>query len=328
MKKVSKVFIIFAILTIFVAIYTTTLVLLPKQINEVIIDIPKGESAKDIAEKLYEKSIIRSEGIFYLYVKLFDIDKTLSFGKYHFAGELSIPEIVKVLEQGKVVLRKVTIPEGLTITKTAKVLSQYGFVDQNKFVTLCNDSLFARELTGFPILSLEGFLYPETYHFPYEVSEKYIIKKLVQEFFSQTQNFDFVPNKGLSFYEILVLASIVEREARFRDEQPKIASVYLNRIKYNYKLQADPTVAYALELKGKIRKKIYYRDLEVDSPFNTYKNYGLPPAPICSPAKSAIQAVLEPAETDYFFFFANGSGRHEFNQTYQQHLDQQNNLDK
>ena len=309
-------------------LYAVSHVILPKKVNEVLIDISKGESAHSIAAKLYEKKVISSKRIFYLYVKFTDIDKTLSFGKYHFSGELSLPDVVKILKLGKVVLRKITIPEGLTIKKTAKVLSQYGFVDQDKFITLCNDSLFAKKLTGFSAASLEGFLYPETYHFPFEVSEQYIIKTLVQEFFSQTRDFDFAPNRGLNFYETIVLASIVEREARFRDEQPTIASVYLNRIKYNYKLQADPTVAYALELQGKIRKKIYYRDLKIDSPYNTYKNFGLPPAPICSPAISAIQAVLEPAETDYFFFFANGSGRHEFNQTYQQHINQQNTFNK
>ena len=328
MKRIQKIIIAVIIVIVILVLYVTSLVILPKKVNEVLIDISKGESALAIAEKLYERNVIRSIRIFYLYVKFTDMDKTLSFGKYHFSGELSLPEVVEILGLGKVVLRKVTIQEGLTIIKTARVLSQYGFAEYDKFVNLCNDSLFARKLTGFSVSSLEGFLYPETYHFPYEVSEQYIIKTLVQEFFSQTQDFDFVPNRDLDFYETLILASIVEREARFKDEQTTIASVYLNRIKYNYKLQADPTVAYALELQGKIRKKIYYRDLKVDSPYNTYKNFGLPPSPICSPSISAIQAVLEPAETDFFFFFANGSGRHEFNQTYQQHLDQQNVINK
>lgn len=326
MKPIYKILIGLTITIALVAVYILTIINLPKQINESIIDIAKGEPAKKIAEQLHEKGIIRSKNIFYFYVKLYEIDKKLSFGKYHFAGKLSIPEVVDILEQGKVVLRKVTIPEGLTVRKTARVLSQYGFVDNEKFITLCNDSLYAKKLTGFPINSLEGFLYPETYHFPYEASEEYIIKTLVQSFFEQTQNFDFAPNKGLDFYNTIILASIVEREARFSDEQPTIASVYLNRLKYNYKLQADPTVAYALELDGRKRKKIYYRDLKIDSPFNTYKHFGLPPSPICSPSVSTIQAVLKPAETDYFFFFANGNGRHEFNQTYQQHLQQQNRL--
>ncbi len=328
MKPTRKIIIAFVTVIVILTLYVVSLVILPKKINEVLIDVSKGESAHSIAEKLYEKNVIRSKRVFYLYVKFTDMDKILSFGKYHFSGKLSIPDVVNILKLGKVILRKVTVPEGLTIKKTARVLSQYGFVDHNKFIAICNDSLFAKKLTGFSVSSLEGFLYPETYHFPYEVSEQYIIKTLVQEFFSQTQDFDFVPNNVLDFYETLVLASIVEREARFRDEQPTIASVYLNRIKYNYKLQADPTVAYVLEQQGKIRKKIFYRDLNIDSPYNTYKNLGLPPTPICSPAVSAIQAVLEPAETDYFFFFANGNGRHEFNQTYQQHINQQNSINK
>ena len=328
MKRTRKIIIAVVIVIVVLVLYATSLVILPKKVNEVLIDISHGESALSIAEKLYEKNVIRNIRVFYLYVKFTDMDKILSFGKYHFSGKLSLLEVVDILGSGKVVLRKVTIPEGLTIIKTARVLSQYGFADYDKFVALCNDSLFARKLTGFSVSSLEGFLYPETYHFPYEVSEEYIIKTLVQEFFSQTQSFDFAPNSDLNFYETLILASIVEREARFKEEQTTIASVYLNRIKYNYKLQADPTVAYALEQQGKIRKKIYYRDLKIDSPYNTYKNYGLPPTPICSPAISSIQAVLEPAETDYFFFFANGSGRHEFNQTYQQHINQQNLINK
>ncbi len=324
MKVLRKIIISIIIVVIITSITIVSLIFLPKDVNEVLIDISKGESAHSIAEKLYEKKVIRNKQVFYLYVKFTNIDKTLSFGKYHFSGELSLPDVLEILKLGKVVLRKVTIPEGLTVKKTAKILSQYGFVDQEKFITLCTDSLFAKKQTGFSVRTLEGFLYPETYHFPYEVSEQYIIKALVQEFFKQTQDFDFVPNKDLDFYETLILASIVEREARYRDEQPTIASVYLNRIKDNYKLQADPTVAYALEKRGKLRRKIYYRDLNIDSPYNTYKNFGLPPSPICSPAVSAIKAVLEPAETDFFFFFANESGRHEFNQTYQQHINQQN----
>ncbi|MDP8269255.1 MAG: endolytic transglycosylase MltG [Candidatus Tenebribacter davisii] len=328
MKLTKKVIIIFSIIILLWILYIVSLVVIPKNIDEVLIDISKGETARTIANKLYDKDIIRSKKVFYLYVKFTNIDKTLSYGKYHFSGELSLTDVAEVLKLGKVVLRKVTIPEGLTISKTAIVLSQYGFVDQVKFINLCNDSLFARKLTGFSVSSLEGFLYPETYHFPYEVSEQYIIRSLVQEFFSQTKDLDFVPNKERTFYETLILASIVEREARFIDEQPIIASVYLNRIKYNYKLQADPTVAYALEKLGKIRKKIYYRDLSIDSPYNTYKYSGLPPTPICSPSISSINAIFNPAETDYFFFFANSSGHHEFNQTYQQHINQQNRKNK
>jgi len=225
-----------------------------------------------------------------------------------------------------VLLNKITIPEGLTAWKTCKLLARKEFGTYQGFLSLCNDSLFAKKLTGFNIPNLEGFLYPETYHFPEKVTEKFILSHIVKEFFNQTAELDFRPNKKLDFYETIILASIVEREAKIEDEKPTIASVYVNRIKYNYKLQADPTVAYVLELQGKHRKKLYYRDLKIDSPYNTYKHLGLPPTPICSPSKSSIAAVLDPADTDFFFFFADGSGRHEFTQTYQQHIFRQNQL--
>jgi len=123
------------------------------------------------------------------------------------------------------------------------------------------------------------------------------------------------------------MASIIEKEAHYDDEKPTIASVYLNRIEYNMKLQADPTVAYILEQMGRSRKKLYYKDLTIDAPHNTYIYKGLPPTPICSPSITSISGVLYPKETDYFFFFANPrSRRHIFSQTYSQHLSKQRDL--
>ncbi|MCF7859855.1 MAG: endolytic transglycosylase MltG [Candidatus Cloacimonetes bacterium] len=328
MKLYLKITSVIGILLVVTVLLLAVHALIPRKLNEVIIDIPRGASARAIAAQLYDNNIIPNKLTFYFYVKLTNIEKELSYGKYLFSGKQSIPDIIRTLHEGNVVLRKATIPEGLTIRKTAKLLSQKGFIDYEKFVALSNDSIFVKKLTGFSIPSLEGFLFPETYHLPYEASEQYIIKALVENFFKQTQDLDFAPTNNLNFYEIIILASIVEKEAKFKEELGTIASVYLNRIKYDYKLQADPTIAYALEQKGKIRRKIYYRDLKIESPYNTYMYMGLPPTPICSPSASAIQAVLNPEETDFFFFFANGNGYHEFNQTYQQHINQQNSLRK
>ena len=148
---------------------------------------------------------------------------------------------------------------------------------------------------------------------------------MVEQHFSQTKDLDFSHSKEMDYYQILILASIVEKEAQFDEEKPTIASVYLNRLEVDMKLQADPTISYILEQKGKKRKKIYYKDLKIDSPYNTYLYKGLPPTPICTPSKSAIKAVLEPEETDYFYFFASGGGKHTFSQTYSQHLSRQRN---
>ena len=299
------------------------LIFLPKQVNEVLMEIKKGETALSIAQKLSDHRVIRSKNSFYVFIKLTKSEGFLNYGKYLFKGKLALSDVIDTIKSGKVVLRKVTIPEALSVRKTCKLLAKEEFGDFQQFLDICNDPQIAKQFTGFSISSLEGFLYPETYHFPEGVSEKYIISHLVKSFFSQTADLNFVPDEQLDFYDVIILASIVEREARIEKEKPTIASVYLNRLNYHYKLQADPTIAYALEEQGKTRKKIYYKDLNIDSPYNTYKNYGLPPTPICSPYTTSIEATLKPAETDYFFFFANFGGRHEFSQTYAQHLSKQ-----
>ncbi len=304
--------------------YVMSLFFLPKRVNEVLVEIKKGETALSIAQKLSDHRVIRSKNSFYIFVKLTKSDGILSYGKYLFKGRLALSDVIKTIKSGKVVLNKITIPEGLSVRKTCKLLAKEEFGDFQQFLDICKNPKIAKQLTGFSISSLEGFLYPETYHFPEGVSEKYIISHLVKSFFSQTADMNFVPDEQLDFYEVIILASIVEREARIEKEKPTIASVYLNRLNYHYRLQADPTIVYALEEQGKIRKKIYYKDLSIDSPYNTYKHYGLPPTPICNPSVSSIQAVLEPEETDYFFFFATGTGQHEFTKTYDQHINQQN----
>ena len=323
MKKFLKYFLPFFILIILVSTYLAYLLYAPKEIKETIIAIEQGQSAQSIANRLYNKNLIRSKDAFYLYIRFTGSQGQLSYGKYLLKGSMNIIDVINLIKSGKVYLRKITIPEGLTAWKTCRLLAKNDFGDYHKFLSLCKDSTFAKKNTGFNIPNLEGFLYPETYHFPDDASEEFILSHIVKEFFNQTAELDFVPNKQLNFYETINLASIVEREARFDDEKPTIASVYINRLNYNYKLQADPTIAYFLELAGKTRKKIYYKDLRIKSPYNTYLNYGLPPTPICSPSVSSIAAVLNPAETDYFFFFANG-GRHEFTKTYKQHLNRQN----
>jgi UPF0755 protein len=292
----------------------------PIENGGVSITINKGEAAAHIAKKLYNNKVIRSKIWFRVYLMLTDSENELKFGRYLFADSMSLIQVINKLKRGEVLLKDVTIPEGLTIRKTCKILSDENLGDYTKFVSLCSDSLLVKKLTGFSKPSLEGFLYPETYSFSDYDSEEFIISHLVKRFFKETSELDFVPNDVLDFYNTIVLASIVEKEAMRDDEKPLIADVYLNRIESGHKLQADPTVAYILELEGKHRSKIYYRDLEIDSPYNTYKYKDLPPTPICNPSVSAIKAVLEPADTDYFFFFANNKGRHIFSQTYSQHL--------
>jgi UPF0755 protein len=311
---------IIAVLFIF-CFYSVYSLFLPIQVNETVIEIKQGESAQSIANKLFANHIIRSKNGFYFYSKITGSSKHLQQGKYLFNGSYTLFEVISLIKKGKIHLQRVTIPEGYSLRKTFRLLSGKGLGDAKIYSQLSVDTLFIKEMTGFSLSSLEGFLYPDTYLFPEEASEEFILRHLVRAFFSQTSDLDFKPHPTLSFYEILILASIVEKEAQVEDEKPLIASVYLNRIEQGgYKLQADPTVAYILEEQGRRRKKIYYKDLEIDSPYNTYKYFGLPPTPICSPSKTSILAVLEPEESDYFFFFANMKGRHIFSKTYNEHI--------
>jgi UPF0755 protein len=325
-KQKNIIFFAFVAVIIGFSIYLYNLFFLPLTVNETIFEVEKGDSALTIAKKLHQHNLIKNKNAFYYYVRLSGQQGDLSYGKYLFKEDINMLEVLKKIREGRVLLQKVTIPEGLPAWRICRLLSERGFGNYQRYVSLYTDSLFAKKVTGFNIPSLEGFLYPETYHLPDEASEEFILTLLVKEFFNQTAELDFKPNELLDFYDTIILASIVEMEARLSAEKPLIASVYLNRLKYSYKLQADPTVAYILELQGKRRSKIYYKDLLIDSPYNTYKYSGLPPTPICSPSHSSIDAVLNPAESDYFFFFADGSGGHTFTRTYEQHLFEQNQL--
>lgn len=170
-----------------------------------------------------------------------------------------------------------------------------------------------------PVASLEGYLFPDTYYFTYGQSEEEIIRQMVSRFVDVV--YPAVEGKigrwGLGLHEIVTLASIVEREVMADSERPLVASVYLNRLKINMPLQADPTVRYVMT---EDRSRVLYRDLEIDSPYNTYRNNGLPPGPIASPGLASIMAVLEPAETDYLFFVAKGDGTHQFSRTFSEHV--------
>ena len=319
--------ILLIIIILIFTIYSILTPLQPKLLREKLFEIKQGESAFTIARNLADAGIIRSKNWFYLIVRLSGSMKDLSYGQYLFDGNYNTFEVIDIIRSGDVYLRRITIPEGLTVKKACRRLSKYGFGDYKTFLSLVNDSTFAMKLTGFKIPSLEGFLYPETYYFPEGVKEEKVLENMVRRFFSQTADLDFKPNEKMDFYDTITLASIVEKEAVYNDEKPTIASVYLNRIDFGMKLQADPTVAYVLESQGKSRKKIYYKDLRIKSPYNTYMNRGLPPTPICSPSKTSIGAVLNPEDTNYLFFFANKTTRrHIFSQTYSQHLSKQREM--
>ena len=188
---------------------------------------------------------------------------------------------------------------------------------------LAKNPFFVQRITGFPVLNLEGFLYPDTYIFGYEMSDENILITMVNNFFRKLNQAHIEIDDLNSFYNQLILASIVEKEAIFNDEKPRIAGVYLNRLQRGMRLQADPTVTYHLESEFTHKAFVSYADTRMTTPHNTYVINGLPPYPICSPASSTIFSVLYPERTNYLFFFADRQGRHIFSETYAEHLQRQ-----
>lgn len=294
-----------------------------RDLEETLVRIEVGENATKISRKLSDKGIISHKTIFLSYLKYKKLDRELSHGVYIFSDKMNMLDVIDKLVNAKVELQRLTIPEGLHKIRTINLLVDNGYGDFDTFYELINDSTYVKDLTGMELSSLEGFLYPDTFYLPWEISEDFLLRFLVDQFFLKVADLDFSNNHNLSFYDVIILASIVEREAIFDDEKPLIASVYLNRLEIGKRLQADPTVAYILDRKNIRRRIIYYRDLEIESPYNTYRNSGLPPTPICSPSISSIKAVLEPEASEYFFFFANNAGRHIFTRTYREHLEKQ-----
>ena len=261
--------------------------------------IPKGASSKQTAQVLAEAGVIRSSLMFRLFAKLQNLDKVLKAGEYQFAAGQSLQEVLEKISGGEVFLRKITFAEGLT---SGQILYQIAS---------------APDLSGeISIDVAEGELLPETYSYELGASRDSLVlqaKNAMQKAKAEAwaQRDEHLPIKNPQ--EMLVLASIIEKETAVAAERPVVASVFVNRLRKGMKLQTDPTVIYALtEGMFELGRSLKKADLKVDSPYNTYKYYGLPPGPICNPGKDALLAAVKPADTDFLYFVADGKGGHNF----------------
>ncbi len=225
-------------------------------------------------------------------------------------------DLQQVLTEGTVRASKVTIPEGSTLRQIAELLAVEGLVNVNRFFELATDPSVASSYVP-EAETLEGFLFPDTYHFVQGQGEETIIEAMVHRFYQGFPIEDELRagQRGTSLYEIVTLASIVEKEAVADREKPIIAGVFYNRLHKGMRLQADPTVLYGRNRRGRIRT----RDLRAKHPYNTYIHHGLPPGPIASPGAAALKAVLEPAHVDYLYFVSKNNGTHHFSKTLKEH---------
>ena len=281
-------------------------------------DIKKGEPFSDIVDRLYQKSIIPSKSNFRIAAFIYGAEKKIRAARYYVPNGLSYLDLLDLFISGKCYFaRRVKISDGHTIKWIASRLKWQVFTDSTEFVNLAQDTVFIREL-GLKINSLQGYLFPDVYNI-YEYSSPREILTIfyngLKEFFvdSLKQRAEEI---GFTIHEVLTLASIVEGETNYDEEMPQIAGVYHNRLRIGMRLQADPTIQYILP--GGWRR-LWNKDLEIDSPYNTYKYAGLPPGPINNPGKNAIIAVLYPDKHKYLYFVADGKGTHKFSKTLNEH---------
>jgi len=317
LKSVKHLLAVILAVIILAGLAVTYEIFYPRDIGEDVksVMVRENDTFATAMQKLKENEILHGDYFFKLLAVWQGIDKSLAPGRYDFKGGVSQYEILKKLKNRDIATAMVTIPEGLPGYRISGIIGRLLGNDSTAFDSLVYDTAFARQKFGYE--GLEGYLFPETYLLWYGMKNEDIIEMMVSEFEKRTAGlYDEMAKLNLSPDEILTLASIIEAEAMYSDEMEVISSVYHNRLKRRMRLQADPTVIYAL---GGLDRPLLYRDLRIDSPYNTYKNYGLPPGPINSPGLDAIRAAINPAVTDYLYFVADGKGRHIFTTNLRDH---------
>lgn len=279
--------------------------------------IPKGASLRVAADSLAAHDVIGSTRLFRLFARMTGAETTIKPGTYQFAAGAGYRDVLDALVTGRGLMATVVIPEGFDVRDIAPVLAKALRVPEDSVRAAVTDTAWQREL-DVPVPSLEGYLFPATYTFPEGTSARDAVNAMVERFLDVWKPEWDARLKAMSIsrHDAITMASIVEKEARKAEERPLISAVYWNRVKKRMLLQADPTVQYALP---RHVERVLYKDLEVESKYNTYKYPGLPPGPIASPGEASIAAALAPADVPYLFFVARADGSHEFTETFAQH---------
>lgn len=319
---------IMALILIVLILATLYTIFMPLNTGEVIVRIKQGESTKAIAVKLKQSHVIRSAFWFDVLARLTDSDRHLKAGRYVFGGNVSIMQTIYKIREGRSTLIHLTIPEGFSLFQTLKQMERSGFGTYDSLLAIAKNPEAVKRLTGYDWKTLEGCLYPETYAFDPDVKPEQVFALMTLQFQKRLAGAKIAITDEKKFYHDLILASIVEKEAVREEEKPLIAGVYLNRLKKRMRLESCPTVDYIIEQRGEARRPLAYQDLEIDSPYNTYRNDGLPPHPICNPSITSLLAVMYPEATEYLYFFADFEGQNVFSKTYAEHLNKQNSYNR
>jgi UPF0755 protein len=279
--------------------------------------ITPGMSLSAIADSLEKRGLIEDAELFVFWITSLGKDRSIKAGYFEIPINLNYAQLATYLTEARPKEIKITIIEGSTVKEIATLFAEKLDIDAPTFISLAYDSHFIRYL-GLEVESLEGYLLPDTYYFYWGMEEKRIIKFLVErclEIFNPAVRAQ-IDSMNMTIHNILTMASIIEGETIIDSERAVVASVYYNRLRRRIKLQADPTIQYIIP-DGP--RRLLIKDLEIDSPYNTYVYYGLPPGPINNPGKASIIAAIYPEKTDYLYFVAKGDGSHTFSKTLADH---------
>jgi UPF0755 protein len=292
----------------------------PEAAREVSVD--PGTRAVTVLERLEQQGVIANAGLARVYLVYVLHNPPIQAGDYSFAGPLTTAQVLRKLIRGEVITRRVTVVEGLTLEETADLLAASGLGRRDRFLALMRSPALVADLDP-QARDLEGYLFPETYSLRRRTPEEEIVKAMVRTFRARFER-DVRPllaahPRPHGVRELVTLASIVEKEAKLDAERPLIAAVYQNRLNRGIGLAADPTVIYAMKRQGIWDGNIRRADLQMDSPYNTYRYAGLPPGPICSPGLKSLVAAGAPAQNAYLYFVSRNDGTHVFSQTLAEH---------
>lgn len=285
--------------------------------KDVTIYFAKGSSLRHISKRLEKNHVIPNHLFFELLARVQSKTKNLKAGEYEFEKGLKPSAVLTMLVEGKVKLYSITIPEGFNLKGIGKRLEEKGLTQPEEWEQIIKDPKLIESL-GIETVSLEGYLFPDTYLYEKRSTTRDLVEQMISLFKKQItpEMIDKAKERGLSFHQWVTLASIVEKETGVPDERPLIAAVFLNRIQKGMLLQTDPTVIYGIKnFDGNLTR----RHLERDTPYNTYTRPGLPPGPIASPGLDSLKAVLNPANSEFLYFVSKGNGSHHFSKTLAEH---------
>lgn len=275
------------------------------------VEVRRGQRTATILQQLQREGVLRDEWIPLVYMKFFRGRDSLKAGVYEFDKALSPVDVIDKVVRGDVILKSITVREGLDRFAIAKLFAAEGLGTEEQWDEVTRDADLIRDLAP-QAESLEGYLFPDTYKFDPGTAASTIAKAMVANFRKHWGNEIALITTGFDPHQTVTLASIVETEAQLPQERPVVASVYLNRVRKHMLLGADPTVIYALKLADRWDGNIRKADLQIDSPYNTYRKPGLPPGPIANPGLASLRAAAAPATTPYLYFVGRNDGSHVF----------------